>query len=60
VALGATKEIIGAEIDGIRLYRRGVKINKEDKTVMRPFESRYYLPGFDRLKMMGYNVVKVL
>lgn len=60
VALGSTKEIMGAEIDGIRLYRRGVRINKDDETVMRPFESRYYLPGFDRLKIMGYNVIKVL
>jgi len=60
VALGAAKGSKGAEIDGIRLYRKGVKIDRNDKTVMRPYEARYYLPGFDRLKMMGYNVVKVL
>lgn len=60
VALGGTKEIKGAEIDGIRLYREGVKVSRGDASIIRPLEDKYYLPGFDRLKVMGYNVIKVL
>jgi hypothetical protein len=60
VALGATKDVKGAEIDGIKLYRRGVRVQRGDATVMRPLEDKYYLPGFDRLKVRGYEIIKVL
>lgn len=60
VALGSTRDAKGAIIDGIHLYRKGVKIDKNDPSIVRPYEKRYYLPGFDRLKIMGYNVIKVL
>lgn len=60
VAIGSTKDVKGAEIDGIRLYREGVKVTSGDTSAVRPMEDKYYLPGFDRLRVMGYNVIKVL
>lgn len=58
--LGATNDISGAIIDGIKIYRRGVKVDKEDETKIRPHESKYYLPGLDRLKALKYDIVKAL
>lgn len=59
-ALGATNDIKGATIDGIKLYRRGVTVDKEDETRIRQHETKYYLPGLDRLKALNYKIVKVL
>jgi hypothetical protein len=58
--IGATGEESGAIIHGIQLYRNVVKIRKDDPTLIRAKETEYYLPGLDRLRAMGYNVMKVI
>lgn len=58
--IGATGDESGAIIDGIQLYRNVVKIRKDDPTLIRAKETEYYLPGLDRLRAMGYNVMKVI
>lgn len=58
--LGHTNEIKGATIDGVPIYRRGVRVGNDDLTKIRPYEDKYYLPGLDRLKALKYNIIKVL
>lgn len=58
--IGATGEVLGAVIDGVKLYRNVVRIRRDDPSLIRERETEYYLPGLDRLKAMGYNVMKVI
>ena len=53
---GALSGIILADV---RLYESNQRITQEEKTVS-GFERDYYLPGLDRLKAAGYNVIKAI
>jgi len=58
--IGTTGEVDGAIIDGIKLYRNVVKIRPDDSSLIREKEKEYYLSGLDRLRAMGYHVMKVI
>jgi len=58
--IGSTGEEPGAVIDGVELYRNVVRIRHDDASIIRGLEDKYYLPGLDRLKAMGYKVMKVI
>lgn len=59
-AIGYGECTSGAVIDGVKLYQNGVGIDPKDKSLIKTKELTHYLPGLDRLKAMGYNVIKVI